>query len=331
MEHIKNIFRDMGKHIVNGIKYAIPIIIVYSVFLALVNSNIIKSTNFDISEYVYLLIIPVLTAFIANSISEKITIIPAFILGIFLERWGLGFLGGIFGGLFLGYLVRCISSKIKIKNSIINLLVGYIVLGGIAFVISYYAMNYLVRPGIVELLETVTNYIVGIDSTQVVFLVLILSFLTVVDLGGPFNKLAFGFVLQFYLDGFYHITGPVLLSVVLPPIGVYLGLKLLPNRFNEDDHKSSKLALIGGLFGMTEGALQVGFRRPLVIIPILLIGSIVGSVSAVLLGLENSMMLTGILGLFGVSSILVYLGCLIVGASIIFVLMLLLLPKKVVE
>ncbi len=327
MVNMKKIFKDMSKHVVKGISFAIPLIVIYSVLLALVNSNIIRSDNFDVSEYAYLLIIPVLTGFIANSITDKIVLIPGFILGYFMNEWGLGFIGGIVGGLLLGYLVRCICLKLSIKNNIWSMVLGYLVLGGIGFIVSYFTMFYMARPGILLILDTITDYINGIDITQVVFIVALLALLTTIDLGGPFNKLAYGFILQFYRDGFYHITGPVIISVMLPPLGVFIGLMLFRNRFNDVDRKSQKISLIGGVFGLTEGALAVGYRRPLKIIPILVVGSVVGSVTAALLKLENTTLLTAVLGLFGVSSIFDYLLSIVVGLSVIIGLFLIILPK----
>ncbi len=321
-------FKDMGKHIINGIKYVIPVIVIYSILLALINSDIIKSVNFDISSYVYLLIIPVLTAFIANSICDKLVFIPAFILGVFLEKWGLGFFGGIIGGLLIGYLARCISSKITIKNNSINLMVGYIVLGGISFIISYYMILYMAAPGILLILDTINDYILSIKTTEVILLVAILALLTALDLGGPFNKLAFSFILAFYLDGFYHITGPALVSVTIPPLSIYLGLLLMPNRFNGVDHKTKKIAIFGSLFGLTEGALQVAYRRPLKIIPILVFGSVLGSIFAAFYGLENELLVTSILGVFGVNNIIVYIGAHLLGVIIVIGLFYFVLPKE---
>ncbi len=321
-------FKDMGKHIINGIKYVIPVIIIYSILLALINSNIIKSVNFDISSYIYLLIIPVLTAFIANSICDKLVFIPALILGFFLEKWGLGFFGGILGGLLIGYLARCITSKIMIKNNSVNLIIGYVVIGGISFIVSYYMILYMAAPGILLILDSIKDYILGVKTTEVILLVSILAMLTALDLGGPFNKLAFSFVLAFYLDGFYHITGPALVSVTIPPLSVYLGLLLMPSRFNVDDFKTKKIALFGSLFGLTEGALQVAYRRPLRIIPILVFGSVLGSVLAAYFGLENELLVASILGVFGVNNIILYVGAHLIGVVVVIVLFYLLLPKE---
>ncbi len=234
----------------------------------------------------------------------------------------------------IGYLARCISSKIKIKGDVVNLLVGYILIGGIGFIVSYFMMLYMVSPGILYILDGINSYIVSIDTTEIILLVGVLAFLTTIDLGGPFNKLAYSFYIGFYLDGFYHLSGPVLISTAIPPISIFLALKLFPNRFNGDDHKSSRLALFGSFTGLTEGALIVAYRRPIKIIPILMFGSILGATFAAYFELENSLLLASVLGLFGTNNLLIYISAHLIGVGLILGLLFLLLPKeekKVIE
>lgn len=328
---MKKTLSDMGEHIVNGIKYTIPLIVIYSVFSALVSSGYVNVGNFNANDYVFIVLVPILTAFISHSISSKITFVPGLILGYFIATWGLGYIGGILGGLFLGYLVNCVTSRFTIKNETLSLFIGYIVLGGLGFVISYFVMYYMAKPGILEILGSVNNLLESISPNQTVLLVVLLAGLTVLDLGGPFNKIAYGFIIQFYTEGLFHITGPVLVSVMLPPLGVFLGLVLLKDRFSKLDHKSKKLALFGAIFGLTEGALAVGYRRPLKVIPILLIGSISGSALASIMGLENSSLLVSVPSLVTVNSILVLLLSTIVGVIIILTLFYLVLPREKVD
>ena len=128
----------------------------------------------------------------------------------------------------------------------------------------------------------------------------------------------------------YHITGPVLIAVATPPLAIYLALKLYPNRFDEVDQSSRKLALIGGLFAMTEGAIQVSYRRPLRVIPIVVLGSLIGSLFAGWFGLENILLVGGILGVFSVNNVWIYLAAHLLGVGVIVGLLALTIPKKTV-
>lgn len=327
---MKKILSEIGEHIVNGIKFTIPLIVVYSVFSAIIGAGYIN-VSFNPSDYVFIVLVPVLTAFIAHSISPKITFIPGLILGYFFGVWGLGYIGGILGGLFLGYLIRCISSKIKVKNETLCFIIGYFGLGIVGFVLTYVVVFYMAKPGILLILDSVTSLINNNTSNQAIITIILLATFTTLDLGGPFNKIAYGFVIQFYADGFFHITGPVLVSVMLPPLGVFLGLVLLKNRFNRVDHKSRNLALFGAVFGLTEGALAVGYRRPITVLPILIIGSVVGSLVAYFLGLENTSLLVSIPSLFTINYILSFLASVFAGIVVMLVLFYFILDKTKLE
>lgn len=324
---MKKILSEIGEHIVNGIKYTIPLIVVYSVFSAIIGAGYI-SVSFNPSDYVFLILVPVLTAFIAHSICPKITFLPGLVLGYYFGMWQIGYIGGILGGLIIGYLVLFLSSKIKSKNEVKNIVVGYFILGIIGFAVTYLLIDYLARPVIIYILDSVHYLIVNIPTNQTVIIVIVLAFLTTLDLGGPFNKLAYGFIIQFYADGFYHIIGPVLVSVMLPPLGVFLGLMLLKNRFSEADHKSTKLALFGSVVGLTEGALAVGYRRPVTVLPILIAGSVVGSTVAFVFGLENTSLLVSIPSLFTINNIVGFLLSITAGVVVMLLLFYILLKEK---
>jgi len=325
---MKNILSKIGNNITNGIKYIIPLIVLYSILLVLINWGIIKTVNFDVSEFVFMLIVPVLTAFIANDITNKVVFIPGLVLGYFSHTFGLGFLGGIIGGLVLGYIAKIFCSHVKIKREVFSTIFGYLVVGGLSLFISYLAILFIVKPGILFVLNEVTTYINSIDVTQVVLLVGILSALTVVDLGGPFNKLAYSFIIAFYMDGYYHVTGPVLISVALPPIALLIATRLMRNRFSEVDLKSKNIMIFGSLFGLTEGALPIAYRRPLIIIPPLLVGSITASCYAAYFGMENELMISSIIGLLGTNNLLVYVSAYGIGVVVILILLFIIIPSR---
>jgi len=317
--------KQIGSHIFQGFKFAVPIIIIYSILLA-IDNNVLNLGGFP--DLVYLLVIPVLTAAIANSITSKILIVPALILGYFLEQFGIGFIGGILGGLLIGHSGLLLVKVIHVKQTWLILFVGYIVIAFCAFIVSYGVMIYVVGPPILWMLEGITNLILDIEPTEIMLLVAILATLTTIDLGGPFNKLAFGFLLQFYIDGYWYITGPALISVAIPPMAVYVALKVMPRKFNKEDHTSKKLAFFASLVGLTEGALPVSFRRPHKMIPIIVIGSVIGSVFAAYFHLENQLLMASLLGLIGASNIVVYILAHVIGVVVILILFYVILKDR---
>lgn len=325
---MKKILSEIGNHIVNGIKYTIPLIVVYSVVSVVLSKGYIDLGDFNPNDYVFVILVPILTAFIAHSISPKITFLPGLALGYFCGLWGLGYIGGIFAGLLLGYFVRFVAHKAHIKNEKLCFIFGYLCLGVLGFFVVYLVMDYALKPGILLLLNSVESFIGNISPNQTVVIIIVLALFTTLDLGGPFNKIAYSFIIQFYTEGHFHIIGPVLVSVMLPPLGVFLGLVLLKNRFNKADHKTRNLALFGSLFGLTEGALAVGYRRPLTVLPILIIGSVCGSVVAFLLGLENTSLLVSIPSLLTLNNLFYFAVSILSGVSVMLGLFFILLKKS---
>jgi PTS system fructose-specific IIC component len=301
------------QHLFRGFKIAVVVIILYSITLALSTVWILPDA---IPNAIFWCIVPVLTAAIASSMTPKITIVPGLVLGVLFTSSGLGFFGGIIGGLLLGLTTYYACSKISIDHPLWNIIVGYVLIGGLGFVVTYVVMEYLIGPPILLGIQWIRETVESIGPTNGILLVGVLSFLTVIDLGGPFNKLAYTFILSFYLDGFYHITGPIIISVALPPMIIYLALKLFPKRFDKDDQSSTKLALFGALFGMTEGALPVTIKRPVRVLPAILLGSVTASVLAAYFELENILLIPSIGGLFGTSNILFYILCHVIGVMI---------------
>ena len=324
---MKQIFKEIGEHIVKGIGFTIPFIVIFSVLSAIEGAGYI-SFGIELGDYVFYVLVPILTGFIGHSVVPKKGLIPGFIVGYFIADWGLGYLGGMIAGLGVGYLVKISIDQVKPKNPKVSLFYQYVAVAIYVILINLVIMSFLFRPIILFLLNQVELFVSGISPSEVMILVIVITFLTVVDLGGPFNKLAYSFIIQFYTDGLYEVIGPVLLGVIIPPLSVFVGLKLLKNRFNVQDQKSSKIALIGGLFGMTEGALAVGFRRPHKVIPILLIGSISSAVFATLLGMENTALLIGILGYATVSNVLVYTLSILIGVAICYILFFVVLKEQ---
>ena len=73
-EGLKDFFGDIRQHLMTGISYMIPVIIVFALFMVL--SQIPGPTQplmTAISEYAQMLIVPILTVYIAYSIAGKIS------------------------------------------------------------------------------------------------------------------------------------------------------------------------------------------------------------------------------------------------------------------
>lgn len=309
--------KQINAHLVKGFSVTLPVIILFSISLAL-DQNIRDLGR--IPDTIFLFVIPVLTMTIANSITPKILLIPGAILGYYMNELGIGFFGGILGGLLLGYIGLLLTSRNKIQSSILLVLVSYIGIGFVSLALSYLVMEYIVSSPILWMMNGISNWIAAIDPTQTVLLVGILALFTVVDLGGPFNKVAFTFVLQFYTQGLYHITGPAIISVAIPPLSMLAVLYIYPKRFTKPPTTTIRLLTVGGIFGLTESAIPVILEDPLRRHVPVIVGSVAASTLAASMGLSNVLMMVSLPGMFGASNIGVYVLAHVVGIGIIVVL-----------
>ena len=311
--------QKMTDHIFIGIKRTIPVIVAFSILLALSEYN---AVFVRLSEIVYMFIVPVLVVNIMYSKHKYNYIVVGIFVGYVTYTLSIGILGAIIAGLLLLLLIEVITSYVFDDQHLLRIVVINIVSG----IIMYIVVFYIVGPPIIFLLDSLTDYLYGIDRNNIILLVVILSLLTTVDLGGPFNKVAFAFMVELFLNGNYEIVGPVLISVTIPPLSIYVAMILYKNRFSIEDHEQKRFVLFSSLVGMTEGALAITFRR-IKILPLIMLASLVGSLFAVLFAIESNLLLTSLAGIFGTSNILIYLLSHIVGVGF-FVLLFPIVIKK---
>lgn len=317
----------INKHLIRGFSYAFPFIVLYSISLA------ISETWTDINptpDIIFQIIVPALTLGIATSVASKPAIVPSLVIGYFVNDMGVGFLGGIIAGLLLGYGLKWLLDYKQPDKKPYRQLVSYVGYPLFTSAVVYLVMYGLSIP-VVYVLDTIESWIRTIDSTEIVILVGILSFLTVIDLGGPFNKLAFTLVIEFYTARAFMITGPALIAVSIPPISMLLASVLLPKRIATPDSTVKRLMIFGSIFGMTESAIPSIAEDVKRRLPIVVFGSVIASMFAAWMGLENILLMTSIPGLFGVSDIWIYLLSYGIGIGAILGLLALVSPKKTLQ
>lgn len=115
---------------------------------------------------------------------------------------------------------------------------------------------------------------------------------TAFDLGGPINKAAGSVALGLngMGEGFDLIARE--LGIVIPPIGVGLAA-LLDGRFRKpvfsaEEQTIGKTSLMLGMIGISEGAIPFILKNPKMI-PIMILGSIIGTQLAVVLDVWQSL------------------------------------------
>lgn len=336
----ESFFGDVRKHLMSGVSYMLPIIIIYAFFTTL--SGMLDGTAFGelcgvISTAGASLIGVVLAAYIAYSIAGKVALGPTFVVALVSDQLGMGFIGGLIVGLLMGYLVKVIVLLMgKLKQGQLNdILTSWIIIPMIGTLIGGALIYFVIGNPVVSAMEAVYTWLENMSTGSSVLLALILGGMIAFDMGGPVNKVAYAFALAAFEAGLLKIVGPVMVAITIPVLALGLATLIFKNRYDEEERFQGKTALFMSMFGLTEGAIPFAVMNPFRVIPALMIGSMTGSALAAILGVESGAPVPALPGLamgfttFG--NALLFILCHIVGVAVCIAMLLILKKKPEVE
>lgn len=305
-EQTTSIGKQIYKSLMNGVSYMVPFVVTGGLLIALsltlggeagpggivVLEGTIWSTLLALGGIAMSLMVPVLSAFIAQSIADRPGLVPGFIGGMLAANGALygsdanaGFLGGIVTGFLAGYVVVAIK-KVKVPK-VIQSIMPIIIIPILASVIVGLSFIYIVGEPVAWLFQALTDFLVGMQGGSEVVLAMILGAMIAFDMGGPFNKVAFLFGSGLIAEGNYQIMGPIAVAICIPPLALGTASFVLKNKFTRPEKEAGKAAFAMGLFGITEGAIPFASTDPVRVIPSIVAGSMVGSVVAMLSDVTN--------------------------------------------
>ncbi len=286
------------QYLLSGVSYAIPfvasggILIAISIAFAPMTSQgpdfsrapFLKLIN-DIGAAAFSLLIPVLSGYIAFGIADRPGLVPGFVGGYIANQVGAGFLGGLIAGLLAGFLVFYLK-KIKVPVYI-RPVMPILVYPVISSLIIGFFMYKVIGAPIHDLMMSITRWLEVMGTGNKIILAIILGSMIAFDMGGPVNKVAFFFGAAMIQQGNYYIMGACASAICIPPLG--LGLATLLNRklWSEQEREAGMAAMAMGAIGITEGAIPFAAADPFRVIPVIMAGSSVGSVIAMLSGVGD--------------------------------------------
>lgn len=289
------------RHLMNGVSYMIPFIVVGGLLIALaltlggektpggivIPEDSIWKTIESLGSTSFMFMIPILAGFIAVSIADRPGLAPGMIGGFIAANGsfygseaGAGFIGGIIAGFLAGYVALAIK-KIKVPKAL-QPIMPIIIIPIFASLIVGLLFIYFIGAPVSSIFEALTNWLAGMQGTSSILLALILGAMISFDMGGPFNKVAFLFGSAMIVEGNYEIMGPIAVAICIPPIGMGLATFLNKKKYSETELETGKASFTMGLFGITEGAIPFAAQDPLRVIPSIMVGSMVGSVIAMI-------------------------------------------------
>ena len=337
------------RHLMNGVSFMIPFIVVGGLLIAIAltiggvpgeGGIVIPEDSFwktieKIGAASFSFMVPILAGYIAYSIADRPGLAPGMIGGYIAANGSFygseanaGFLGGIIAGFLAGYVALWIKN-VKVPKMmqpimpiiIIPILSSFVV--GMVFV-------FVIGAPVAQVFESLTAWLAGMQGTSSILLALILGAMISFDMGGPVNKVAFLFGAAMIAEGNYEIMGPIAVAIAVPPIGLGLATLMFKNKFEGAERETGKASITMGFFGITEGAIPFAAQDPLRVIPSIMIGSMTGSVIAMLSGVGDRVAHGGpIVGLLGaVDNVIMFFVAITIG-SIVVAFMIKILKKDV--
>ncbi|SDM45968.1 PTS fructose transporter subunit IIABC [Sediminibacillus halophilus] len=339
------------RHLMNGVSYMIPFIVVGGLLIAIALSlggqqtpegiQIPEGSFWKTIESIggasFTFMVPILAGFIAFSIADRPGLAPGIIGGyiaangsFYNSEAGAGFLGGIIAGFLAGYVALWIK-KLKVPKAV-QPIMPIIIIPVFSAIIVGLAFVYIIGGPVAQVFESLTSWLAGMQGTSSILLALILGAMISFDMGGPVNKVAFLFGSAMIGEGNYEIMGPIAAAIAIPPIGLGLATFLFKQKFQKTEIETGKASFTMGLFGITEGAIPFAAQDPLRVIPSIMVGSMAGSVIAMLGNVGDRVAHGGpIVGVLGaVDNVIMFFVAIIVGA-IVTALMIKLVKKDVTD
>jgi fructose PTS system EIIBC or EIIC component len=325
-------------HIMTGISYMLPVVVLGGLLMAVAKITgefvdisgtpieTLDKLGFMTMKFMY----PIFAAYLAYSIAGKPALVPAFIGGIMtdevykrffdLEGWApSGFFGAIAIGFLVGYLVRYLNDTIKVKTELTTLKTMLLV-PAVTGVVMVLTMEYAINPFFGAVNIAMINLFTDAGDAGRGIYSMVIAAGTAFDLGGPINKAAGSVALGLngMGDGFDLIARE--LGIVIPPIGVGLAAffdgRFRPRVFSNEEQAVGKTSLMLGLIGISEGAIPFILKNPKMI-PIMILGAIIGTQLAVVMDVYQSLPLPAVWGWFLSSDPVSYTISVIAGSSFI--------------
>ena len=280
MDIVINVLKDTKKHVMSGISYMIPVIVLGGFATAL--SRMIGGVEVTGSIGYYLLqtgnasfgiMIAVLTAFIGDSIAGKPAIAPGFVAGFLSSQVKAGFLGGILSGLLIGILILLMKKYFKVGRAMKSMM-PIVILPVFSGLIASLFILYVIGPPLAQLTAAVVNFFMNMNTSSKFVLGFLLGSMTGFDMGGPVNKIGFSVVSAFAAEGIWGPAAGKNAAAMAPPLGMAISALLLtPKKYTPEEREDAKVAIALSLCQVTEGALPFAFRDPVRVIAASTIGS----------------------------------------------------------
>lgn len=289
------------KHLMNGFSHALPLLVAAG-FISVLATKLTFNTQFAnmlnvFGNILYLLVLPVLSGYIAMSIADRPALGPGLACGYiaysgFTLAWlnnpyttlsTSGFLGAIVGGFIAGYLVLAIEklcTKIPDMFDGIKPVLLYPVLGVLSSGIVMTVLNTYLVIGHSFIMERVNN----LPLISLVITGASLGAMMSIDMGGPVNKFAYLFANALVFTRANNaaiIMASVMGAGMIPPLAIGFSTLVFKEKWTKEERGTTLKNIIMGLSFVSEGAIPFMKKDQKHVLPACILGSLItGGLSA---------------------------------------------------
>ncbi|MDM8099055.1 MULTISPECIES: PTS fructose transporter subunit IIABC [Oceanobacillus] len=319
------------KHIMSGVSYMIPFVVVGGIFIAISFMFGIYAADPDSEQYnviahffsqvggeaAFALMVPILAGFIGYSIAGKLGLAPAMIGGMMANIGEAGFLGGMIAGFVGGFAAKLIAKSMRKIPKSFQGLISILVVPLLSTLIVGAFMFFVLNTPMSALNEFLEGWLRGLTGVNAAILGALLAGMMASDMGGPINKTASAFGLAMFAANIFEPSAALMVGGMVPPIGIALATSIFKNRFTGQEIEAGKASYVLGASFITEGAIPFAAADPLRVIPANIIGAAIGGGLCMALDISLRAPHGGIFVIpIASNKPLLYIGCILLGSII---------------
>lgn len=323
--------RAFYTHIMSGVSYMIPFVVVGGIFIAIsfmfgIYASDPKSDQYNVwaaffnevgGNAAFKLYVPILAGFISWSIADKAGLAPGMIGGMMAVNGGSGFLGGMVAGFLAGYVTRFIVKKTQNVPHSYKGIMAVLVIPLLATFIVGLVMFFLLNTPMSDMIAFLTNWLKTMSGASAFLMGALLAGMMASDMGGPINKTASAFGLAMFASKIYGPSAALMVGGMVPPLGIALATVLFKRKFTIQEREAGKANWVLGASFITEGAIPFAAADPLRVIPSNIIGGAIGGALCMAAGITLQAPHGGVFVIpIACNKPILYIGCILIGTII---------------
>ena len=286
----QSIGHGIYKNLMNGVSHMLPFVVsggvliaisflwgIYSADPANAQYNEFAASLNRIGGFAMSMMVPVLSAFIAEGIAKRPGLVVGFVGGLIASDGGTGFLGGIISGFLAGYVVLGLIKALQPLPKTLDGLKAIFLYPVLGVLITGLIMTVISGP-MASINEGMMDFLAGFENSSPLVLGVIVGCMCAFDMGGPINKAAYVTGTALLAQGNTSFMAGVSAACIAPPLITGFAVLLFGKYFEPNEKNAGLVNFILGSTHITEGAIPFAAKDPLRVLPIMMLGSSIAAV-----------------------------------------------------